>query len=360
MIFRQLVDGRSSTYTYLLADEDTLEAVIIDPVYEQAPRDCALVRELGLEVSATLDTHVHADHVTAAWLLRRDLGSQVMLAASGGAKGFDRGLAQGDTIEFGRHSLEVRETPGHTGGCLSFVLDGGVMAFTGDALLIRGAGRTDFQQGDPAQLFNSVHTQLFSLPDTCLIYPAHDYAGRTVSSVAEERAYNPRLGGQRSAGDFVGYMNNLGLPHPKQLAVALPANLRCGAPASGEAPLQAPDWGPLRYSYAGIWELDGSWLEEHREQVLVLDVREPEEFDGALGHIPGARLLPIGELAARADTLPKDRPIVAVCRSGGRSAQATVILRKAGCERVANLAGGMIHWLDLGLGVAEGEPRCEV
>lgn len=353
MIFRQLVDGRSSTYTYLLADADTREAVIIDPVYEQFPRDCALIRELELKLVASLDTHVHADHVTGAALLRRELGAQVVFSANSDAEGYDRGVRHDDRVPFGRHWLEVRETPGHTSGCLTYVLDGGVMAFTGDALLIRGAGRTDFQQGDPARLYRSVRDQIFSLPDTCLVYPAHDYAGRTASTVGEERTHNPRLGGRRSEGDFVGYMNNLGLPHPKQIDVAVPANRRCGEPADGTPPATGPEWAPLRYSYAGIWEIDGPWLEENLDAAFILDVREPDEFDGPLGHIPGATLLPIGQLAERMAELPRDRPIVAVCRSGGRSAQATVLLRKAGYERVANLAGGMIRWLDLGLKVAD-------
>ncbi|MCA9686271.1 MAG: MBL fold metallo-hydrolase [Myxococcales bacterium] len=355
MIFRQLFDGRSSTYTYLLADEDSREAVIIDPVYEQARRDAALVGELGLKLVAILDTHVHADHVTGAWLLRHRLGGEVMLAAKSGASGFDRGIGQGDLVRFGRHSLQVRATPGHTDGCMSYVLDvdksGGTMVFTGDALLIRGAGRTDFQQGDARMLYQSVHRQIFSLPAECLVYPAHDYSGRTVSTVGEERSHNPRLGGKRSADDFVGYMSNLGLPHPKQIDVALPANLRCGAPAEGEEPPADPDWGPLRYSYAGIWEIDAPWLEEHLDEVTVVDVRESHEFNGPLGHIRGAVLLPIGELSARIGELPEDKPVVTVCRSGGRSAQASLMLGKAGRERVANLAGGMIHWLDLGLAV---------
>lgn len=351
MIFRQLFDGRSSTYTYLLADEDSREAVIIDSVYEKVQRDAALVRELDLKVVALLETHVHADHVTGAWLLRRALGGQIVLSARAGASGHDREVGQGDVVEFGRHRLEVRETPGHTDGCVSYVLDDGAKVFTGDALLIRGAGRTDFQQGDPGRLYSSVHQQLFSLPETCLIYPAHDYAGRTVSTVAEERTHNPRLGGQRSSGDFVGYMRNLGLAHPKQIDVALPANLRCGAPAEGEVPPSEPDWAPLQCTYAGIWELDGAWLEENLGAVTILDVREPAEFDGPLGHIRGAQLIPIGELLERIEEVGTDKPVVAVCRSGGRSAQATVMLRKAGRERVANLSGGMIRWLDRGMAV---------
>ncbi|MFM2128625.1 MAG: hypothetical protein RL477_171 [Pseudomonadota bacterium] len=343
------MDAQSSTYTYLLADADTREAVLIDPVFEQARRDAALVEELGLRLLATLETHVHADHVTGAWLLRQRLGSKIMLAAAGGASGADRLLAAGDEIRFGRHCLTVRETPGHTNGCLTYVLDDETMAFTGDCLLIRGCGRTDFQQGDAHKLYRSVHHQIFTLPDDCLLYPGHDYRGLMVTSVAEERKYNPRLGGDIGEGDFVGYMNNLGLPHPRQMDIAVPANLKCGRPDAAGGSGKAPDWAPLHFTFAGIWEIDPLWLEEHLGDVQVLDVREDSEYHGALGHVPGARLIPLGELAARLSELAKDKPVVAVCRSGGRSAQAVVMLGKAGFDRVANLPGGMLRWRALDL-----------
>ena len=194
LIFRQLFDAASSTYTYLLGDAASGQALLIDPVFEHVRRDSALLRELGLTLTATLDTHVHADHVTGAWLLKQRLGSRILGAAAGGAEGLDRALAQGDRIEFGTRHLQVRATPGHTDGCLSFVLDDESRAFTGDALLIRGCGRTDFQQGSPERLYHSVHQQLLSLPAHCLLYPAHDYKGITVTSVEEERRFNPRFG----------------------------------------------------------------------------------------------------------------------------------------------------------------------
>jgi len=345
MIFRQLFDAQSSTYTYLLADSATREAVLIDPVFEHARRDAALIEELGLKLAWTLETHVHADHVTGAWLLKRRLGSQIALARAGGAEGADRQLAEGDRVRFGRRELEARATPGHTDGCLSYVLDDRSMAFTGDALLIRGCGRTDFQQGDAHRLFRSVREKIFSLPDHCLIYPAHDYRGLTSSSVAEERMYNPRLAETVGESDFVGYMTHLGLAHPKQMAVAVPANLRCGRPEREEALDSADaDWAPLSYTFAGIWELQPDWLAENAARVQVIDVREPEEFDGALGHIQGARLMPLGSLKESAREISKDVPVVVVCRSGARSAQATVMLRGAGFARVANLAGGMLRW----------------
>lgn len=358
LVFRQLFDPASSTYTYLLADAG--EALLIDPVFEQVRRDGALLRELGLKLVATLDTHVHADHVTGAWLLRQRCGSRIALAAAAGADGVDQPLSHGDRVRFGARHLEVRATPGHTNGCLSYVLDDHSMAFTGDALLIRGCGRTDFQQGSPEALFRSVREQLLTLPDGCLLYPAHDYRGLTVTSVAEERRYNPRLGGDANVTDFAGYMNHLGLPHPKLMDVAVPANLRCGRPADDATAPGEPDWAPVTSTFGGLWEIAPAALEERlaggaAPPVQVVDVREPAEFDDALGHVPGARLLPLAELAARLDELDRGRPVVAVCRSGTRSAQATLLLQKAGFPQVANLAGGMLRWRAEGLAVEGGQ-----
>lgn len=356
MIFRQLFDPTSSTYTYLLADPLSREAVLIDPVFEQARRDEALLRELDLRLVTTLDTHVHADHVTAAWLLRERTGSRIALAEATGAEGADRLLRHGDRVGFGARALEVRATPGHTDGCLSLVLDDRTMAFTGDALLIRGCGRTDFQQGSAERLYRSVHEQLLSLPPDCLLYPAHDYRGCTVTSVAEEQRWNPRVGGASSVGDFVGYMTHLGLPHPKLIDIAVPANLRCGRPEGDGAPPPPPDWAPLVWTFAGLWEISPAVLEERLGEVQVVDVRERAEFAGGLGHIGHARLLPLGELTARADELDRTRPVVTVCRSGARSAQAALLLGKAGFTRVANLAGGMLRWREQGGPVCAAAP----
>ena len=344
LVFRQLFDPPSSTYTYLLADSENGAAVIIDPVFEQVRRDAALIEELGLRLVYALETHVHADHVTGAWLLKERTGCRIALAADSGAEGADRYLMQDDVVAFGDRNLQVRQTPGHTNGCLTYVLDDRSMAFTGDCMLVRGTGRTDFQQGDPDAMYRSIHQQIFTLPDSCLLYPAHDYRGLTVTSVREERRFNPRLGGEIGEGDFTGYMKNLRLAHPKKLDVAVPANLKCGRPESGVGMTTEPNWAALRYSFAGIWEIDPHGLEEHAPAVQILDVREPEGFIGPLGHIRGAILIPLGELAERAGQLVRDRPIVAVCRAGSRSAQATVILREAGFGDVANLAGGMLRW----------------
>ena len=342
MIFRQLFDPQSSTYTYLLADPSSREAVMIDPVFEQARRDAALVEELGLTLRWTLETHVHADHVTGAWLLREKLGSRIALSAASGAEGAHRYLKDGESIPFGNRSLEARATPGHTSGCMTYVLDDRSMAFSGDTLLIRGCGRTDFQQGDPRRLFRSVHERIFSLPETCTVFPGHDYRGLGATSVGEEKLYNPRLGQGILEQDFVGYMKHLGLPHPRQMDVAVPANLKCGKPA--QAVTQAPDWAPLTYTFAGIWEVQPHWLEENLRAVQIVDVRERDEFNGPLGHVPGALLIPMGMLGEKSATLDQQRPIVTVCRSGARSAQASVMLGKAGFDKVANLSGGMLRW----------------
>jgi rhodanese-related sulfurtransferase len=316
--------------------------VLIDPVFEQARRDAALIDELGLKLTWTIETHVHADHVTGAWLLREKLGSRIALSRSSNAEGADRYLEPGERLAFGKRYLEARATPGHTSGCTTYVLDDHSMAFTGDALFIRGCGRTDFQGGDARRLYRSVREQIFSLPDRCLIYPGHDYRGLTVTSVGEEKRYNPRLAESIGEGDFIGYMTHLGLPHPKQMDVAVPANLKCGKPPATTT--ADPDWAPLTYTFAGIWEVQPHWLEEHLREVQVVDVREPDEFNGPLGHVPGAKLIPLGKLGEGVGALKKDDPTVLVCRSGARSAQATVLLGKAGFDKVANLSGGMLRW----------------
>ena len=344
MIFRQLFDLQSSTYTYLLADSETGDSVLIDPVFEQVRRDTALIEELGLRLLYTVDTHVHADHVTGAWMLKRRTGSQIAISATSGAEGADRYLSHGDRCGFGARHLTVRATPGHTNGCISLVLDDETMAFTGDCLLIRGTGRTDFQQGDPRAMFRAIHDQIFTLPDTCLLYPAHDYRGLSVTSVGEERRFNPRLGGELCEDDFTVYMTNLRLPHPRQIDIAVPANLKCGVAASDPTQIAEPGWAPLAYTFAGIWEINPQWLEENLDSVQIVDVREAVEFEGPLGRIPRARLIPLGDLAQRTSEFAQERPIVTVCRAGGRSAQATVILRQAGFEAIANLAGGMLRW----------------
>ena len=230
LLFKQLFDQTSGTFTYLLADSSK-QAVLIDSVYEQHDRDLSLVRELDLDLIACVETHCHADHVTGAWLMQHAVGCKIMASHDSGIELLDRSLHDGDKVEFGKRHLRIITTPGHTDGCISFVLDDQSMVFTGDSLLIRGCGRTDFQQGSARKLFHSIKDKLFALPDDCIVYPAHDYSGRTASSIGEEKKLNPRIGGEANETDFVGYLENMRLPHPKKIDIAVPANLRAGKPS---------------------------------------------------------------------------------------------------------------------------------
>ncbi|MBU2097438.1 MAG: MBL fold metallo-hydrolase [Gammaproteobacteria bacterium] len=343
MIFRQLFDAVSSTYTYLLADESSSEALLIDPVFEQVPRDLALLQELGLTLKLVLDTHAHADHVTAAWVLKQKTGCQIALAAAVGADNVDIALKHGDFVGVNGISLEVRATPGHTNGCQTYVLSDYSMAFTGDALLIRGCGRSDFQEGDAGKLFHSITGQIFVLPDSCAIYPAHDYSGRTRSSVAEEKIYNPRVGGGANERDFVQYMKAMQLPHPKKIDEALPANMRSGMPADGKLP-EEPDWADIRVSFAGIPEVEAEWVIQNQPSITILDVREADEIAGAQPTLNNLIHIPLSELRTRVSEVPAQKPVVTLCRSGKRSSLALSILKSAGHEQVANVHGGLLRW----------------
>jgi glyoxylase-like metal-dependent hydrolase (beta-lactamase superfamily II)/rhodanese-related sulfurtransferase len=344
LLFRQLFDADTGTYTYLLIDVPSGEGVLIDPVFERHDRDLSLIQELDVDLVACLDTHAHADHVTGSWLMLEATGCAIGLAAAARAENVTRPLQHGDRVSFGSRHVEVRSTPGHTNSCLTFVLDDQSMAWTGDALLVRGCGRCDFQQGNAHTLWTSITGQIFSLPDSCLLYPGHDYTGRTVTSVAEEKAFNARLGGAATERDFVGHMDNMKLPHPHKIAEALPGNMRSGKPR--EAAPSAPGWAPLQRSYAGLPELPPSWVAEHQGQLRILDVRSREEFEGPDGRVAGSLLVPLPELEASA--IPSDRPVVVVCHSGSRSALATQQLLKAGHQHVANLRGGLSRWSDEG------------
>lgn len=225
MLFRQLFDPGSSTYTYLVADAASRDAALIDPVLEQVTRDLGVLEELGLRLRWVLETHVHADHVTGAAGLCAATGARLALGAASGAGCADRLLDDGDSVEIGAERLRVLATPGHTDGCVSYLWRDRV--FTGDALLIGSCGRTDFQEGDAGRLYDSLAGQLFTLPGETLVYPAHDYRGRRVSSIDQERATNEFFAGnEREA--FVRALDALDLPPPKRLDVAVPANRNCG------------------------------------------------------------------------------------------------------------------------------------
>jgi glyoxylase-like metal-dependent hydrolase (beta-lactamase superfamily II) len=227
MLIRQLFDKESFTFTYLFIDESTRQAALIDPVREQLERDLSLIGELNVELRYVLETHTHADHVTSAAALAERTGA-VTCASELGAACAERHLRDGDELVLGATVLRTLGTPGHTSDSLSFFVPGHV--FTGDALFVRGTGRTDFQNGDPVALYESITNKLFALPGETLVWPGHDYRGHAVSSIGEERRYNPRLAG-KSREEFAAIMRDLKLAPPKLLGVAVPANLGCGRDA---------------------------------------------------------------------------------------------------------------------------------
>jgi glyoxylase-like metal-dependent hydrolase (beta-lactamase superfamily II) len=226
MKIRQLFDQDTWTYTYLLWDEDTKEAAIIDSVKERVERDIKYIQDLGLNLKYSLETHVHADHVTASGLLRERLGVKTAVHADGGASCADIQIKDGETFKLGNQEIKAMHTPGHTNGDVSYYINGYV--FTGDALLIRACGRTDFQQGNSETLYNSITQKLFTLPDDTVVYPGHDYDGFTESTIGEEKALNPRLANNKSKEDFMAIMDNMNLPKPKRIDEAVPGNLGCG------------------------------------------------------------------------------------------------------------------------------------
>jgi len=250
MIFRQLIESDSSTYTYLLACEQTRQAVLIDPVLETVERDLQVLRDLDLTLAATLETHVHADHLTSAKRLRDRTGSKIACPAMLGLPCADIGVSEGQPFVVGEVSLQPLFTPGHTDHHHAYLLESPVnkLLFTGDALLIEACGRTDFQSGNAGDLYNSIHNKFFSLPDETLVYPGHDYEERFVSSIAQEKARNPRLGKGRSKEDFVELMNGLDLPYPRKIDFAVPGNEACGecpsnVPEAYRGPCMASDQG---------------------------------------------------------------------------------------------------------------------
>jgi len=234
MIFQQLHEPLSSTYTYLLGDADTGLAVLIDPVIVTMDRDLAELQRLGLKLAWTIDTHIHADHITAALEMKRAVGSRIAAPAWDQLPCADVGIEEGRPFQVGGITLQPLHTPGHTDGHFSYLMNDRV--FTGDALLIEGCGRTDFQNGDADALYHSVREKLFTLPGETLVYPAHDYQGRFVSSIAQEKKRNPRLGDDKTLDDFKAIMAKLNLEYPKFIDYAVPGNRLCGV-----CPTDLPD-----------------------------------------------------------------------------------------------------------------------
>ena len=340
MIFRQLFDQVSATYTYLLASRPGGEALIIDPVLEKVDRYIQLVNELDLKLVKAIDTHLHADHVTGIGALRDRSYCVTVMGEQSKADVVSMRVADGDKLTIEGLSLEVLYTPGHTDDSYCFRL--GDRVFTGDTLLIRGTGRTDFQNGDPRAQYESIFNKLLRLPDETLVFPAHDYKGETVSTIAEERRYNPRLQ-VKSVEQYVEVMNGLNLPNPKMMDVAVPANMRVGL---AQEEIARRGWA---LAAAAAVNLVG------RPDVALVDLREARERDKH-GVIPGSLHVPYAEVAANVrpgGMLGKlaraaGRRVVFYCAFGERSAMAVQLAQEAGLATACHIQGGMDAWKKIG------------
>ena len=333
--FRQLFDHETWTFTYLLWDLETSEGVIIDPVRENFERDFCLVGELGLHMVYALDTHVHADHITSLGMLQEKFGLQTAVGEPSGVPCADIMLNDGDTLRFGKHDLSALATPGHTNSCTSFKVEN--MVFTGDTLFIRGCGRTDFQQGDPVILYQSITQKLYTLPDETLVYPGHDYNGKSVSTIIEEKQHNPRIPDTQTEADFAELMNSLNLPKPKRIDEAVPANMGCGFSA---------DQGHLTEEVFGVSDLHKIINSPIKEEA-VIDCRTSIEYES--GHIPGAINIPMGKELDHLDELREYSKIYIYCQSGRRSQTVYTSLLSKGMNNMVCLgSSGLDEWKKCG------------
>jgi len=336
MIFRQLFDSVSGTYTYLLASRRGGEALIIDPVLEKIERYLQLIRELDVKLIKAVDTHLHADHVTGLGALRDRTHCITVMGEQTHADVVSMRVAEGDRIEIEGVRLDVLYTPGHTDDSYSYLM--GDRVFTGDTLLIRGTGRTDFQNGDPRAQYDSIFNKLLKLPEETLVYPAHDYKGDTVSTIAEEKAFNPRLK-VKSADEYVELMNNLKLPNPKMMDVAVPANMQVGL---RQEEIARRGWA---LSAEAAMALRG------RTDVALIDLRERSERDKH-GIIPGSLHAPYPDLAMQIGpggmlnelASATGKQLVFYCAFGERSAMAVQAAQDAGFSSACHIQGGMNAW----------------
>ncbi|NOT12286.1 MAG: MBL fold metallo-hydrolase [Methylococcaceae bacterium] len=375
MLFKQLFDQETWTYTYLIADPVNKEAMLIDPVNTHIDSYLSMLADMGLKLIYTLETHVHADHITASGLLRQKLGAQTGVSALCGAETADFQIQDGDVFSFTNdEQIKVIATPGHTKGSISFLWRDRV--FTGDSLFIGGCGRTDFQGGDAGAQYDSITQRLFTLPDDTLVYPGHDYQQRWVSNVMQERTTNPRLAG-KSREQFIEIMNNLNLPKPKLIDEAVPANRFCGleenqrqdaiaqretvreSTKTGDAPIvncggDMPKTGGMSVqdmvaaAKQHITEINVAKARQliAEGNLTVIDTREENEYTA--GHLDQAVLLPRGVLEFKIGNMPelanKSKAVLIYCRTGGRSAMAAQTMKTLGYTNVLSMAGGYEAW----------------
>jgi glyoxylase-like metal-dependent hydrolase (beta-lactamase superfamily II)/rhodanese-related sulfurtransferase len=340
MIFRQLFDAVSGTYTYLLASRRGGEALIIDPVLEKVDRYIQLIAELELRLVKAVDTHLHADHITGLGALRDRTQCVTVMGEQSKVDVVSMRLAEGDKLSIEGLALDVIYTPGHTDDSYSFKMADRV--FTGDTLLIRGTGRTDFQNGDPRAQFDSLFNKLLRLPDETMVFPAHDYKGETVSTIGEERAFNPRLR-VKSVDEYVALMQSLNLPNPKMMDVAVPANMRVGL---AQEEIARRGWA------IGV---DAALKLVGAPDVVLIDLREPRER-AKHGVIPGSLHAPYADLAAnvRAGGMLNElaratgKRMVFYCAFGERSAMAVQAAQEAGVAAARHIQGGMDAWSKAG------------
>jgi len=327
--------------SYLLSASG--EAALVDPLRERIDAYRALLDERRLKLRYVLETHMHADHLMLDRASLKSLGAPLLMHRASPSPLVDRHLDGGDALELGGERIEVLHTPGHTPDSVCYFF--GATLLTGDTLMIGATGRCDFPGGDPGEQFDAVTQKLFPLPDATRVWPAHDYKGKTSSTIGEEQKSNPRFLG-RTRAEYVQVMNGLGLPFPEKIQQALQVN------QSGYEPGEVGFPGVAQVAAMQEWPAE-ALAEKLRgpRPPLVLDVREPEEFVGELGHIEGAMHVPLDAIEKRMARLDGEREVVVVCRAGARSATAGAMLRRAGFARVYNLRGGMLAWVEAGLPV---------
>jgi sulfur dioxygenase len=343
MLFHEL--NRAGCKTYLAACEETGRAALVDPLKDHVDRYLAVLAYYRLTLDLIIDTHTHADHRSGVWDLRELTGAKVVMHRRAPAPHIDIHIDDGGQLELGTLQLTFMHTPGHTPDSTCIRI--GDRLFTGDTLLIGGTGRTDFPGGDPGAQYDAITQKLFALPDSVLVFPAHDYRGNLCSTIGDERRSNARIAG-RSRDAYMTLMNNLGMPLPTKIQEALQAN----ESAIDDDSLKFPTFAQLNE----VRQLEPAEVDSRLHSAnppVLLDVREADEFSGELGHIPGSILVPLRHLSERARELEKyrDREIIAVCRAGVRSTTAAAILGGLGFEHVCNLKGGMLDWNDAKLPV---------